>query len=45
MAAFAESAMADDAAFDFEPALQTVSGQVTVVQLRPVCDGVCDSRR
>ena len=30
MAAFAESAMADDAAFAFEPAVQTVSGQVTV---------------
>jgi uncharacterized protein YggE len=30
MAAFAESGMADDAAFAFEPAVQTVSGQVTV---------------
>ena len=30
MAAFAESAMADDAVFAFEPAVQTVSGQVTV---------------
>ena len=30
LAAFAESGMADDAAFAFEPAVQTVSGQVTV---------------
>jgi len=37
MAAFAESAMADDAAFAFEPAVQTVSGQVTV---RFTLDGV-----
>ena len=29
-AAFRESAMADDAVFAFEPAVQTVSGQVTV---------------
>ena len=30
MAAFRESAMADDATFTFEPEVQTVSGQVTV---------------
>lgn len=30
LAAFAESGMADDAAFAFEPEVQTVSGQVTV---------------